>query len=631
MQIGQIKLMPENDVAKPILKWAGGKGQMLEILSENLPLTYNNYIEPFFGGGALFFNLEPEKAIISDANAEIINLYKIVAENVESLISALAKYKYDKDMFYDVRSQNPQMLSNVERAARTIYLNKTDFNGLYRVNRKGEFNVPFGRYKNPKILDEANLRAASRALRDVVIINGDYLDVLEKYAQPGDLVFLDPPYMPISKYGDFKRYTANQFGEEDQKKLAAEVQRLTDLGCRVLLTNSNHPLIQKLYAQYHCDVVPTKRMISSRPATRSGEDILVRNYNLVQELTPSTARFLQQASKYPSTRYMGSKEKLLPYIAAAAEDLQFDSVLDLFSGSGTVSYLFKAMGKQVFSNDFMTFSSTFTKAMVENNKVSLSEETLEQVMQSSNTNDKFVEKTFKGLYFNDVDNLFIDTIRANLSLVSDEYERAIVIAALVRACMKKRPRGIFTYTGNRYDDGRHDLQITLQQQFVKAVRDINDAVFDNSQTNVAFNNDALELSKTADLIYMDPPYFSKLSDNDYVRRYHFVEGIARNWQGVTIQENTKTKKFKNYVTPFSTQQGTYKAFEFLFHKFRDKKIILSYSSNALPTKTELLNMLGKEFSSVQLFSIDHKYSFANQTKNIKNNKVKEYLFIAQQK
>lgn len=631
MQIGQIELMPENNVAKPILKWAGGKGQMLGILSENLPLTYNNYIEPFFGGGALFFDLEPEKAIISDANAEIINLYKIVAEDVESLIPALAKYKYDKDMFYDVRSQDPQTLSNVEQAARTIYLNKTDFNGLYRVNRKGEFNVPFGRYKNPKILDEANLRAASRALKDAIIINGDYLDVLAKYAQPGDLVFLDPPYMPISKYADFNRYTANQFGEEDQKKLAAEVQRLTDLGCRVLLTNSNHPLIQELYSQYHCDVVPTKRMISSRSATRSGEDILVRNYNLVQELTPSTARFLQQASKYPSTRYMGSKEKLLPYIATAAEDLQFDSVLDLFSGSGTVSYLFKAMGKQVFSNDFMTFSSTFTKAMVENNKVSLSEETLEKVMQSSSKNDKFVEKTFKDLYFDDADNLFIDTIRANLSLVSDEYECAIVIAALVRACMKKRPRGIFTYTGNRYDDGRRDLQITLQQQFVEAVRDINDAVFDNSKINAAFNNDALELSKTADLIYMDPPYFSKLSDNDYVRRYHFVEGIARNWQGVTIQENTKTKKFKNYVTPFSTQQGTYEAFEFLFHKFRDKKIILSYSSNALPTKTELLNMLEKEFSSVQLFSIDHKYSFANQTKNIKNNKVKEYLFIAQQK
>lgn len=629
MQIGQIELMPEDNVAKPILKWAGGKGQMLEILSENLPLTYNNYIEPFFGGGALFFNLEPKKSIIADANAEIINLYQTVAKDVESLISALAKYKYDKDMFYEVRSQDTQTLSNVERAARTIYLNKTDFNGLYRVNRKGEFNVPFGKYKNPKILDEANLRAASRALKDATIVEGDYLDVLAKYAQPGDLIFLDPPYMPVSKYADFKRYTANQFGEEDQKKLAAEVQRLTDLGCHILLTNSNHPLIQQLYAQYHCEVVQTKRMISSKSATRSGEDILVRNYELDHELVPSTANFLHQASEYPSTRYMGSKEKLLPYIAAAAEKLQFDSVLDLFSGSGTVSYLFKAMGKQVYSNDFMTFSSTFTKAMIENNNVSLSDETLERVMQTPRTNDEFVETIFKDLYFDDIDNLFIDTIRANLSSVSNEYERAIVTAALVRACMKKRPRGIFTYTGNRYDDGRRDLQITLQQQFIEAARDINAAIFDNSQKNVAFNSDALELEETADLIYMDPPYFSKLSDNDYVRRYHFVEGIARNWQGVTIQEHTKTKKFKNYVTPFSTQKGTYEAFEFLFHKYRNQKIILSYSSNSLPTKTELLSMLEKEFSSVQLFSVNHKYSFANQTKNIKNNQVKEYLFIAQ--
>lgn len=629
MQIGQIELMPENSKAKPILKWAGGKGQILEMLTDNLPSTYNKYIEPFFGGGALFFNLNPKNSIIADANAEIINLYQVVADNVEDLISALAKFKYDKDMFYAVRAQDPSQLSKVEQAARTIYLNKTDFNGLYRVNRKGEFNVPFGRYVNPKILDEGNLRAASRVLQHATIIAGDYLDVLKKYAEPGDLIFLDPPYMPVSKSSDFKRYTANQFGEDDQRKLASEVERLTKLGCHVLLTNSNHPLIEELYAPYYSKIIPTRRMISSKASTRKSTDILVRNYKLQDELLPSKAEYLTQSSKYPSTRYMGSKEKLLPYIAAAAESLDFDSVLDLFSGSGTVSYLFKTMGKQVISNDFMTFSSTFTKAMVENDATTLSDATLKEVLQPTILNDSFVETKFKDLYFNDADNLFIDTIRANLSKVTDQYESAIITAALVRACMKKRPRGIFTYTGNRYDDGRRDLQLTLQEQFIEAVEEINAAIFDNKKENKSFNQDALTLDQSADLIYMDPPYFSTLSDNDYVRRYHFVEGIARDWQGVTIQENTKTKKFKNYSTPFSTKDGTYSAFRELFHRYRDKKIILSYSSNSLPTSGELLDMLQEEFKTVKLFCIDYKYSFASQTKGINKNSVKEYLFVAE--
>lgn len=631
MQIGQIELMPEDNIAKPILKWAGGKGQLLDVLLNNLPSRFNNYIEPFFGGGALFFGIEPKQSIISDANTELINLYRVVAKHVESLIPALEKFQYDKQMFYKVRDQNPALLNNIERAARTIYLNKTDFNGLYRVNREGKFNVPFGRYKNPKILDEANLRAASRALQNATIIAGDYLDVLARYAKPGDLVFLDPPYMPVSKYADFKRYTAGQFGEEDQKKLAAEVKRLTDLGCYVLLTNSNHPLIQQLYGNYHSEVVQTKRMISSKSTTRSGEDILVRNYDLDQLIIPSTASYLDQSKKYPSTRYMGSKEKLLPYIAAVTDTLSFSSVVDLFSGSGAVSYLFKAMGKKVISNDFMTFSSLFSKAMIENNSTVLSQQSLEKVMQPNIKNDEFVESTFQGLYFSDEDNLFIDTVRSNLKLIHNEYEHAIVVTALVRACMKKRPRGIFTYTGDRYNDGRRDLQISLQEQFIEAVRDINNAVFDNGKSNRSYNEDALVFEQTADLIYMDPPYFSKHSDNDYVRRYHFVEGIARDWRGVSIQQNTKTKKFKNYMTPFSTLRGTYSAFEELFHKYRNKKILLSYSSNSLPTKEELLNMLSKEFSSVKLYSVDYRYSFASQTKDIKRNQVKEYLFVAEQK
>ena len=224
--------------AKPILKWAGGKTQMLGDLLPKVPSSYGRYIEPFFGGGAMFFALQPEQAIISDSNPELINLYRQVADNVDDVISHLKKYENSSEMFYAVRSQDWTKLPKSEAAARTIFLNKTCFNGLYRVNKKGQFNVPFGKYKNPKICDEAGLKTASDALKKAEIICGDYLLVLEHYAQPGDFVFLDPPYLPISEYSDFKRYTKEQFYEEDHVELAKMVMTLHERGCHVILTNS---------------------------------------------------------------------------------------------------------------------------------------------------------------------------------------------------------------------------------------------------------------------------------------------------------------------------------------------------------------------------------------------------------
>ena len=236
--------------AKPILKWAGGKTQMLGDLLPKVPASYGRYIEPFFGGGAMFFALQPENAIIADSNPELINMYRQIADNVEAVIKRLKQYENTSEMFYAVRSQEWTLLPKEEAAARTVFLNRTCFNGLYRVNKQGKFNVPYGKYKNPKICDEEGLRAASVALKKAEILCGDYLLVLDHYAQPGDFVFLDPPYLPISEYSDFKRYTKEQFYEEDHVELSKAVIRLHEKGCHVVLTNSNHPLVHELYGKF---------------------------------------------------------------------------------------------------------------------------------------------------------------------------------------------------------------------------------------------------------------------------------------------------------------------------------------------------------------------------------------------
>ena len=175
--------------AKPIMKWAGGKTQMLGDIMPKIPQKYGKYIEPFIGGGALFFALSPDKAIIADSNPELINMYRQVADNVEIVVSYLKKYKNTKEDFYEVRSLDWLKLKKEEAAARTIYLNKTCFNGLYRVNKKGQFNVPFGKYKAPNFCDAEALYTASDVLKKATITCGDYLSVLKEYAEPGDFIF----------------------------------------------------------------------------------------------------------------------------------------------------------------------------------------------------------------------------------------------------------------------------------------------------------------------------------------------------------------------------------------------------------------------------------------------------------
>jgi DNA adenine methylase len=618
-------------VIRPPLKWVGGKTQLLDELFERIPKSFGTYIEPFFGGGALFFALQPKKAVIADSNPELINFYNQLVLSVDQVIAELKTLENTEKCFYQVRALDWSTLSPSLAAARTLYLNRTCFNGLYRVNKKGQFNVPYGKYKKPHFFERENLLRAAELLAKARIVLGDYKTVLQQHVNESDLIFLDPPYLPISENSDFKRYTKEQFYLNDHEELAQEVRKLEEKHCHVILTNSNHPVVREQYAGYKVDVIQTKRHISCRGTTRTGEDIIVTvspsevfRINLILPVP-------EQVQNFPPTRFMGSKAKLLPEILAVTSQMKFKQVIDLFAGSGVVSYFFKCCGKQVYSNDYMAMSTALTKAVIENNSVCLLPHETERLL-SGKAEDSFVADTFKGIYFSDEDNQLIDILRTTTGRMRNEYKKAIALSALIRACVKKRPRGIFTYVGERYNDGRKDLTLSLADHFRLAVKAINNAVFDNGLANSSRMGDAMSFeNNTPGLVYIDPPYYSPFSDNEYVRRYHFVEGLARNWEGVEIQTNTVTKKFKSYPTPFSSKSGSSEAFEKLFEKFQRHILVVSYSSNSLPTQAEILDLLRKYKKKVRVFPIDYKYSFGNQGHKVDDNRnsVQEYLFVGE--
>jgi DNA adenine methylase len=288
----------------------------------------------------------------------------------------------------------------------------------------------------------------------------------------------------------------------------------------------------------------------------------------------------------------------------------------------------KTKGKKVITNDFMAISYFTSKAIIENTSTRISESDLLLLLETP-SNESFISETYKDLYFTDEENQFLDQVRANIELLDNDFKKSIAISALTRACMKKRPRGIFTFIGHRYDDGRKDIRKSLKDHFIDNVYDFNNAVFDNEKNCEANNKLGQELEKTADLVYLDPPYYSPKSDNDYVRRYHFVEGLAKRWEGLEIQEHTITKKFKSYQSPFSKRESTFEAFHSLIEKHKNSVIAISYSSNSIPTKEELTDILKEYKRDVVVHEIDHTYSFGNQNHKTGNkaNRVKEYLFI----
>jgi len=239
---------------RPFVKWVGGKRQLLRQFRELglyppedfNPIT-NTYYEPFVGGGAVFFDLLPKNAELSDLNNELVTTYNVIKNNVDELIQSLQKHIYDKEYYLEVRAKKVEDLSDVEVASRFIFLNRTGFNGLYRVNKSGQFNVPFGRYNNPVICDEDNLRRVSDALQDVTITHQDYKHVL-KTAKSGDFIYLDPPYYPINATSSFTSYTAEGFLEKEQTELRNTFVMLHEKGCFVMLSNSDTPFINELYS-----------------------------------------------------------------------------------------------------------------------------------------------------------------------------------------------------------------------------------------------------------------------------------------------------------------------------------------------------------------------------------------------
>ncbi len=276
---------PGAPAVAPIVKWAGGKRQLLASLIPLLPERHTAYCEPFLGGGALLFSLRPPVARVNDVNAELVNLYRVVQSDVEGLIADLRTHRNESSYFYAIRDwdrdrERYASLSPLKRASRILYLNKTCYNGLFRVNRAGGFNTPFGRYKSPRIADEGALRAVSAYLReaDVRFSSGDYAGVLGSLPE-GAFVYLDPPYFPVSETANFTGYAQGGFDRGEQVRLKEQCDALDRRGIRFMLSNSAAPFILDLYSQYNIDIVRARRAVNSVAAKRGCVDeVIVRNY-----------------------------------------------------------------------------------------------------------------------------------------------------------------------------------------------------------------------------------------------------------------------------------------------------------------------------------------------------------------
>lgn len=277
-----------NKLVAPVVKWVGGKRQLLPEIKKYSPKKYNTYFEPFVGGGAVLFELQPKNAIVNDINKELINLYSVIQNNVDDLIEKLSdteSYSNTSDCYYRVREldREPQKynkMTGVDRAARILYLNKTCYNGLYRVNSMGEFNSPFGSYKNPNIVNSITLKAVSKYFNEsnIKFLNGDFEKTV-KMAKKDDFVYFDPPYAPISKTSNFTGYNENGFGENEQIRLKELCDALDKKGVKFLLSNSDCEFIRDLYKDYNIVTIQAKRTINSNANNRGAiSEVLIRNY-----------------------------------------------------------------------------------------------------------------------------------------------------------------------------------------------------------------------------------------------------------------------------------------------------------------------------------------------------------------
>lgn len=336
--------------------------------------------------------------------------------------------------------------------------------------------------------------------------------------------------------------------------------------------------------------------------------------------------------QFPDTKYMGSKQSLLPFMMGHLSSLKFNRVLDAFSGSGCVGYALKEKGIEVHANDFLRLAFHISRAAIQNNTTLLSATEVLALLSPNQHAGTFIQDTFGALYFDAEENRFLDNLWANIREIRSPIKRSLALAAACRAAMKKRPRGIFTFTGRKGWDGRLDLRLSMKDQFLDAVQKFNAAVFSNRRQNRAFCNDVFDLDPHGyDCVYIDTPYVSPFSDCDYTRRYHFVEGLCTYWQHAKIDPATSTKKIRSYETDFSSKSKALDAFFRLFHHFQNSILAVSYSSNGIPSKEQMIELLRSVKKTVRVHEVSHRYSHGNHNHKVgdNNNAVKEYLFIAE--
>jgi len=336
-----------------------------------------------------------------------------------------------------------------------------------------------------------------------------------------------------------------------------------------------------------------------------------------------------RVADYPELRYMGSKHRLLPWIHGVLSTLAFETASDPFVGSGCVAYLLKGMGKRVIASDFLNFPVVLAAAAVANSSHQLDGSIVKKLLAPRRNGPHFVEETFTGIFYEPDDLRFLDRVSANIDSLENPHHQAVARAALIRSCLKKQPRGVFTVSGDlsRYDDGRRDLRLSIEEHFSEQIDAFNRVVFDNGRRHTVKRADVFSMKPTGiDLVYLDPPYVPRSDDNCYMKRYHFLEGLSCYWKGVRIMQNTRVRKIEKPYTPFSYRKTAIDAFDRLFRLYRDSIIVLSYSSNGFPDRDELENLLHRYKATVTAYEKPHRYHFRTHT-SVERASVHEYLIV----
>lgn len=336
---------------------------------------------------------------------------------------------------------------------------------------------------------------------------------------------------------------------------------------------------------------------------------------------------------YPEFRYMGSKSRLLPWLHDIFARLDFETAADPFCGAGSVAYLLKTMGKEVYASDVLHFPSTIARALIANSGEILTEQMIDQILRPSPGRADFIERTFSGIFYTPEDLRFLDDVWGNLRSIGNDALVALALTALIRACMKRQPRGVFTVANNpdgsaRYNDGRRDMRLSLREHFLEQTELVNGLVFDNGRAHTATRRDVFHeaVGPRPDLVYFDPPYVPRADDNCYIKRYHFLEGLSCYWEGMRILERSKVRKIEKVRTPFGYRHSAVSAFERLFQQYRDSIIVLSYSDNGYPDREIIGDLLGRVKPRVTVHERRHRYHFGTHAA-VERAETTEYVLV----